>query len=75
MYKFTQCVKKHDVREPTNCHHAFLMRLQVSRRGHELKSTRSVGVITSFIMGNTGFSTPESQIILIRWRSFIDFIC
>ena len=26
-------------------------------------------------MGNTGFSTRESQIILIRWRSFIDFIC
>ena len=26
-------------------------------------------------MGNTGFSTRESQIILTRWRSFIDFIC
>ena len=26
-------------------------------------------------MGNTGFSIRESQIILIRWRSFIDFIC
>ena len=44
----------------------------MSCRGHELKSKRPVGVITSFIMGNTGFSTRESKIILKRWHSFID---
>ena len=67
MYKLTRCVKKHNMREPMNRHHAFLMRYS---RCHELKSTWPVGVITSFIMGNTGFSTRESQIILIRWHSF-----
>ena len=27
MYKLAQCVTKHNVREPMNCHLAFLMRL------------------------------------------------
>ena len=34
----------------------------MSCRGHELKSMQPVGVITSLIMGNTGFSTEEFKI-------------
>ena len=47
MYKLTRCVKKHNLHEPMNCHHAFLMRYSrchvgvintnyVTRRGHNL---------------------------------------
>ena len=77
MYKLDRCVKKHNVREPMNRHHALLMRFSNCHVGvmNLNQSMPPVGVITSFILGNTGFSISESQIILIRWHSFIDFIC
>ena len=69
MYKLTRCVKKHNMREPMNRHHAFLMRYS---RCHVGVMNRTQINVTS--RGHNLVYNGKYW-ILIRWRSFIDFIC